>query len=455
MTEKELEKKYKECPEIIVSSIKMNEANEYIPIYEGDFKLEREKTKIEVSGVIFFDWFPSSCSKFSGTIKDNTADLIKAFHSYEKFDLVIGGLKFGHCFITNATFGSTVSLEGTMIAEAIKGDKSIVVSKVIFTVPNLRNFFGLSVKEMNDKGITLSKNRLRFENDDYIILLDKSNDYKSLIKSLHSKGGYIVLYSGEATKKKGNISFENSQKLLHCFSTFLSFLNGRKCAPLFRQGLFENQVIWYDYTSYLNDQYKTVTTWPQKYSIEELNELWQRFSAIWKNGDGKDFLISAIHWYNEANSLSGFTEGSIIMTQAALELVYNWLLIENKKLLIGKDAENISTSNKIRLLLSHINLSHEIPNAFTELQSFDGIIDGPDAFVRIRNAIVHSQEEKRKKITNMHNKAKYEALQLGIWYIELLILYILNFNGIYFNRCSGAFTASKGEQNVPWANKKD
>jgi len=60
MTKKELGEKYKDIPEIIASSIKMKEANEAIPIYKGPFVLEHKKTRIELTGKISFEWFPSS-----------------------------------------------------------------------------------------------------------------------------------------------------------------------------------------------------------------------------------------------------------------------------------------------------------------------------------------------------------------------------------------------------------
>ncbi|MGB4568690.1 MAG: hypothetical protein WBH96_06955, partial [Dysgonamonadaceae bacterium] len=47
-------------------------------------------------------------------------------------------------------------------------------------------------------------------------------------------------------------------------------------------------------------------------------------------------------WYVEANSNAGFSEGSIILAQTALELIYNWWIVENKKIILGKDSENIS-----------------------------------------------------------------------------------------------------------------
>jgi hypothetical protein len=231
-------------------------------------------------------------------------------------------------------------------------------------------------------------------------------------------------------------------------------LNGRRTAPIFRQGIFNDEIKWCDYTAYYVDQYKAVTTWPQAAGINGLNDLWQAFSDIWKNKDSRDFIILAIHWYVEANSTAAFADGSIVMTQIALELIYNWLIIESKKMLIGKDSENISAANKIRLLLSQLNIDYSIPEHFTNLQSFaktksDGI-DGPESFVRIRNAIIHSQEEKRKEIITLHHMVKYEALQLGIWYIELALLYIFKFQGKYYNRCLGAQWAGAGEVDVPW-----
>ena len=43
-----------------------------------------------------------------------------------------------------------------------------------------------------------------------------------------------------------------------------------------------------------------------------------------KDTEDKNFLTSAIHWYVEANGNRGFSEGSIIMAQTALELLYNY-----------------------------------------------------------------------------------------------------------------------------------
>lgn len=196
-----------------------------------------------------------------------------------------------------------------------------------------------------------------------------------------------MLHNGEITSKKENISFEESQEIFHCLNTFLTFINGRITSALFRSGMFENNPGWCDYTDYFVDSYKSATSWPPKNSIIDLNKVWQKFSNLWSNKDDKDFLTSAIHWYIEFYNNSGFAEGSIVMAQTALELLYNWWIIENKKMITCRDSENISASNKIRLLLSQLNINHSVPVGLTYLQAYVDseiqITDGPEAVVQI------------------------------------------------------------------------
>ncbi|MCE5226796.1 MAG: hypothetical protein LLG05_13190, partial [Porphyromonadaceae bacterium] len=63
------------------------------------------------------------------------------------------------------------------------------------------------------------------------------------------------------------------------------------------------------------------------------------------------------------------------------------------------------------------------------------IYNGPEAFVRIRNCIVHPSKKKRQTLKGVSKKAKYEALHLGIWYVEKILLRYLKFDGKYCNRC--------------------
>jgi len=462
MTRDELLEMNKNFPEINHVSVDMTEANSSIKIYEGEYILKNEKNEIKLIGNIYFDWFPNSGVNFYGKPLNDTIDLFKITNEVNSYSIIIDGLEFGQGFITNTNFVSTnnsSTIKGILLGNAVLGDRTIPVSKIYFSIPNLREFHGLPVKSITEKNISVSKNRLKFEDEDFVINIDKCIDYKEREKSLKEKGGYIILYAGELTSKKRPFSHSDIKEIFHCLNTFLTFLNGRRTSALFVKGVHDNQVIWSDYTNYFVDTYKAVQTWPQRHSIIGINELWNKFKSIWQDNDDKGFLKTLIHWYVEANGHSGFSEGSIIMAQAALELIYNWWIIEKKKLIIGKDSENISASNKIRLLLYQLNINYDIPKGFTHLQIFlnttDNVVDAPEAAVYIRNAIVHSQEEKRKKLSQIHYMAKYEALQLYIWYIELSLLRILDYNDKYYNRCFKEMYSSKAEKYVPWSKNKE
>ncbi len=448
---------FESVPNVITSKYIMEKPNQSIDIFKGEYSLKIKDRTLTIKGKIFFSWLPAQNVKFEGVVKEpkfnSIVEIVKQGF-YSEIDLYINDYMLGKAQLLNYKHIQETNLRieigGIINSESVLGDKSISVSKVVFIIPNLTDLLGDPVKFKNDddKGGPTYLGRSIFENDKYIITIDKLPNYKSLYDDLKKQGGYITLYTGEIIKKKGDIDFKELQELRHSFSVFLSFLNGRQCSPLFLQGVHENETKWTDFTAYRTEPFKTVESWLPKSSTNGLNELWYSFSDLWRNKSDKDFLEFIIYWYLEANGNSAKIEGSIIIAQVALELIYNWLIIEKKKLLIGKDGENISAANKIRLLLSQVKLDVDTPNVLINLKKFindnDEIADGVDAFVSIRNALVHSQVEKRKKLTKISSGVKFEALQLSIKYIEHSLLSILNYKGKYYDRCSGKLFEGEG-----------
>lgn len=455
MTKEELIEKLKDYPDTLDPTVRMTEPNQIIEIFDGDYVIEWETHKIDINGKIQFEWFPNMGTYFYGTPKSDAKTLQEI--SNGKIKIVVDGLEFGQGFILTTNFGDfekKLNIKGTISNKSVLGDRSIAVETVSFSIPNLREFHGGLTKKLKDDKISSYRNRIVFKTDNYEILIDKQSDYKKLKEKLTVKGGYIIQYSGKITRTGKPLLFNDLHELLHCFDNFLWFLNGRRSSAIFLQGVSDDQVIWTDYTHYTTDIYKAVQSWPSTGPKAEFETIWDKFYQLWKTEDNKNFISSAIHWYVEANGHTGYSEGSLILAQTALELIYNWWIVEEKKLIAGKDAESISASNKIRLILSQLNIPYQIPSSLNDLNSYadesQEIIDGPEAIVQIRNAIVHSQIEKRKKLTSIGTMAKYQALQLSIWYIELAMLKILEYDGKYFNRCAKAVWASEAEEFVPW-----
>lgn len=443
----------KEVPEILENSIEMFEANQPVKIFEGDFVLKNDEKEYTVSGYIQYDWFPMTGANFYGTIKETSLENIKILNSINFFEVIVDGYNIGQGIVASIIINSEFKIRGDFRFESITGDKSITVEKIHFCIPNFQDYLGNSVKKIDNNNVKTAKNRLVLENTKYIITIDKCIDYKERYNSVSEKGGYIITHIGEIIPKKGNLTIQKVKEILHCLNTFLSFVNGKRTSALFIQGICNNEVIWCDYSNYHVDIYDFLPSWTIKNDVNCLTKIWIEFSEQWSNKDFNDVIKTAVHWYIECNKGSGFVEGSIIMAQTALELLYNWFIVENKKLLIGKDSENISAANKIRLLISQLNINTDIPIKFSSLQNYlksEKLVDAPDTVVQIRNAIVHSQEEKRKKLRDININAKSEALQLCIWYIELALLKILNYNHIYTNRCSINLNTKGKIEFVPW-----
>ncbi|QDH77855.1 hypothetical protein FKX85_01860 [Echinicola soli] len=429
----------------------MEEPNQVYSIFTGRFDLsnENEQTKYQLDGEIYFNWFPEIGVKFNGVLLKGAGLIdIKA-----KYLILIDMVVFSSVFITNLSESDITKVEGRSSKQVVKGDRSIQVSKLSFSIPNLRDFNGQGVKVKKPSGsLAFSNSRITLINEDFTITIDKIPGFKELRDSLKKKGGYIFLYAGEIVFKNGRFDHKNLKQLLDTLHNFFSFLNGRRCSPLFINGVHEDEIIWTDYSNYINDHYQFSFSWPSNISTEGVSGLWNNFYNLFSSEEDRSFLTLAIHWYLEANAAPSHMENSIIMTQTALELIYNWLIIEKRKIISGRDAENMSAANKIRLLLSQFidlrKINHKLENIKSYIEGSHEIQDEIDLFVSIRNGIIHSQVDKRKKLLEMPCEVKYEANQFGIWLIEFSLLNILNYKGLYRNRILKPIHFGEGEERL-------
>lgn len=440
---------WKENPQIIRPRIDIQSPNESFTISKGEYSFVRNEKKFQIIGTIEFVWTPRPAVRFKGVTDIN----IPGEFFLDDFQMFKDDVRLGYrCQIYRVHHDANFvkRIEGLINGNVVFGDRSIRVDKVQFELVNFRDFVGSGVKDET----TLRMNRLVLENDKHKIIIDKRADYNDLLMELKNTGGYIPLYTGILQKKSGrSISFKESNDVINCMKHFLDFLNGRRCSALFQVGIYKGVEKWKDYTPSLPDPYKYVTTWPRFAFDAHLNDMWKRFYELYQDEGDRDCLTSIIYWYVEANGNTSRLEASIVMVQNALELMYNWLIVEKRKIIIGEESLNLSASNKIRLLLSQINVEATIPESFVELQKYSqnkkGVTpnDAPEILVYVRNAIVHSSEVKRKALIETSDVVKSQVTHLGIWYIELIMLHIFGYQGKYFNR-----TDSKGdiEQSVPW-----
>jgi hypothetical protein len=440
----------KTTPDILSLPVRMMHPNQNVLIHDGDFEVRANEIILKVRGIIEYNWLPNYGAKFLGIIQNHSCSFRDLF--YKECQIYINGKIMGDCFI-NRIGGNSIT--GSFNNPVCLGTTSDTFNRVSFVIPNLtKNFIGLPVKvKSRDIDTILPHTRLQLSTEDFDIAIDRYPEFEKLFKSLKSQGGYIPLFVGEITKKGKNIQFDEIEELFHQLSCFFSFINGRRCSLLFRKGFDGDKEIWANYSSYIVDKYKYVRNWYHRNNSEELNSLWVEFNKIWKIRGGNDFLSSLVHWYVEANLNSGMVEGSIIMSQAALELIYNWLSEQNGKV-IEKNNDINNASYRIRYLLTLVKVDTSIPYGYTKLialaETDRDIKDGADAITNIRNALVHPKKVKRNRLLKISPETRFEALQLSLSYIELAFLNILGYEGFYNQRLTSTGWDGDDLGKTPW-----
>lgn len=432
-------------PQALKSYNDMQEPNESFTIHSGEFTLQGECNKssivIKVDGSITYKWIPRKGVVFEGTVL--TFDGDRNGTLLTKFDVQINNSNIGVAHICSQTFGSDSDFViSGIIQGVVVGDKAVPVTSVAFSVPNFDKFLGSPVEYERDGTIWNEKNRLQLEDDNYIIIIDLKPNHKELLLSLEETGGYVFLCDGLITKKsQESISYEeicSHEGVLGALAYFLTFLNGQRTSPCILHGIHDGEIKWTDYTNHMIMPNSSRSfRWRPHFWIDGFSNLWRNFFALWKRD--LDFLEFAIHWLTESLYGEIYVESRLVSIQNALELIFNWYIVEKMNVIIGRDSENISAANKIRILISRLNIDNKVPASLKSLTTLvaenKDITDGPEAIVLIRNAIVHGNEAKRKRLKAIDAMAKLDAIMLGTEYVVLSLLRILEYEHQYVCAC--------------------
>ncbi len=457
---KEVEYKYRSIPIRVKSSTVMTQPNENILIYSGIFFLKSSLSELTLSGDIFLNWMPSTRVAFQATTVIESGDceiLNKSFDKDPEYELFIDNSFFAKAHLSSANIpvgGGSTKIKGYILGRGLLGDENAGFDSFHFNIANFANFIGSPTKNSEKSEFNVSRTRLHLENDNYVIHIDKVDGFKSKQTALEDNGGYILLHFGVLKTKTGEFSLEAATDVFRSLDVFLSFINGTSTSVIFRTGYSVGEPLLYDYTVKSIDPFAVKFTWFPNHHTEKINDAWIGFCSLWNEKHKKDFIVLLIRWYNEIHRIFSRLDGALVLAQTCLELIYNYWIVEESCQIIGRDAELISAAGKIRLIVVNIELTTDVPERLSKLRKFveknQNIEDGPDAITYIRNALVHSNFKKRKALDQIPTLLRFEALELSIWYVELAILRILNYNHVYNNRCSDGILGLESTEFVPW-----
>jgi hypothetical protein len=227
---------------------------------------------------------------------------------------------------------------------------------------------------------------------------------------------------------------------------FLSFACGRWTGPMLPAGIdASGERVWFRWDVPLVDEGLSVFTWFDTHHGKELSDIVPGFMAKWNDPLSKEAFSYAIYWFVRANSGAAGTDGSLILSQAALETL-SWMHLVTISGMSRSKYKNLNAEEAIRELLTTMNIPLGVPAALRSLQTLANkrkIADGVSAIVAIRNDLVHA--EKQTTIAPVT-----EAWVLAQRFIELVLLRLCGFNGEHANRINMSRWLGEVEK-VPWA----
>lgn len=466
-----------------------SEPNQKILLYEGSLEISsyinQHPVQVQGQGRLEYVWFPNPCIKFNFSNQDRDIGIISYAHANNlPTSLTLSDTKVSvDVFIESSSSGNK---EGNFVSgrikQAVVKNKDQDLAYVLFHVVNFHDFIGrppsVLVQGTNRKHIE----RIVFKAEEWKITLDQLETTIDNVKSLNSQGGFAITHVGKLEKLDGQtFSGKDATDFLKIVADFFSFARGFRVPLILFVGYdAEGNEIWQHWSSSVGHSWKYVGSWFPENEAHILADVFPSFLRWWRDWEESEKL--ALYWYLEANHIS-LSEQKIILTQVALEsIAYKEGLTKG------------NASNKLRQLLEKFKIPINLPfvrpsrktptfvDAFrpqspplvenlilfkkklkqeleekleqeTNKQEKQKIgqnlkhLDAPYIFTKVRNNIVHS-----KKKYNISFLEKLDASNVGLWYLELVLLAIFDYQEDYHNRLP-RYQQNGEKEPVPWSNQ--
>jgi hypothetical protein len=462
----QIEADLKQMPPALEPIYTIDDISQPILLYDGSLEIQQDGRIIEGSGVVEFDWFPYSGIKYK--FQSNTSGFIDSSTD-------------AHLRLTTHETSAKISLSSTKVGEIItaSGNISEAISigsdrdleYLLCHIVNFHDLLGRPVAVLSDSdGGYRCIERNVLEAEGWKLTLDQLRTTTEHVEQLNRQGGFAITHVAKLERVDDQtFNGEEAINFLNLCSHFFSFARGFRIPIILLVGYNSlDKEVWRYWDSRAGLPWKGVSSWFPKHENGVLSQLLPGFLNWWRSW-GEDIANTALHWYLESNINAGALEGSIVLTQVALELIAWTIFVKQENITID-GFEKLPASDKLRLLLHQFKISAKLPPDWEAqpmpalfkdlvpeppqlLQNLVGMagkngnkwVDGPHAFTEFRNGIVHPK--KLKRVLNADAGATFEACSLGRWYLELVLLALCGYQWKYINRL---LIPHQAPEFVPW-----
>jgi len=435
-----------DMPISLTASLNSNDLDEPIELISGEMQLQIEgEESIDLQDSrLYFRWVPSTAIEFE-------ANYIGFKTLYDKDPVLIIPEESLQVEVIIAS--QSGDFQNTQIRGIVK--KGVLISygkdsdKLRFHLANMPSFIGNSVA--TEKG-GFSRSRLEMKSSELHLIADEIPNMNELRTRSNQAGGNFISHICELTPITGTYSDETIDDLVSAMSFLFSFIRGAPCGPILPQGYLGDDLHWSDIRHWHVGQSGSIHNWAPRNSIIELDAFFTGFMNLWNDDEWNSPLRRAMHWYTEVNKKELPADSIIVLSQVALEMLSWVYLVERKNIFNYNTFKKKHAHEKLRDLLDQLSIDSMIPGHLKELTKLidsKWSMDGPESLTRIRNAIVHATKTKRDTLGSLTGLQIWEAGQLSIQYLELILLALFKYYGKYSLRGWRDWTGDS-EVDVPW-----
>jgi hypothetical protein len=242
--------------------------------------------------------------------------------------------------------------------------------------------------------------------------------------------------------------------MINCLTYFFGFLAGRWCGPVLPIGFSNNSSRWEIYGSYQISPTPKGSSWFPSHHTLDIAGLFSGFLSLWDSEAWHNPLSQAIHWIVAANTSRNAVETSMVAAFVPIEMLCWLILVETKNKFSVKEFKKMQADAKLSELLEVCRIPNSLPSHLESLRNAFGEqenLAAPTALVEIRNAITHPRRTKRIFLGKVSGPARYQAKELCLELVELVLLESMGYLGRYRRRAFGGWSGEE-YSSVPWSN---
>ena len=353
------------------------------------------------------------------------------------------------------------------------GSREGHLDEIRFYLVNFQVIF--LVDDVRRKGQSDSKALLSLRANGWKVDIERRLDFPQALHHLEEQRGYAITHNCRLWKEAEygdyrQFTFEEAEPVLEAIQLFFSFVRGgmvgvalpvgyRNSVSMFEQWYvtsvdpgrypdpgrsrpFPGWYLWFDDL----DANREASKW--------LPPLFNQFAVKWWHHDAqfqrfwRNVFRELIYTYTDAERID--ERRGIVPACTALETLGWAILVVTERWLTGERQpdggrggyERLTAADQMRLLLRWAGITTEVPGTLSRLtqKAASNSWDGPQVVTWVRNRVVHPDRHDQ-----LVDGIAAESWLLAMWYTELAVLKLLNYDGYYRDRLDGGKI-----KRVPW-----